>query len=102
MVRHFVAHHPDVVVLDLGAGLDGRMFRVDPPPTVDWYDVDFPPLNRPTSHFPSGELALNLYTAQAIWAIKHAPRQPERWVGGLKLAEESYPVGRHRVRRRPG
>jgi O-methyltransferase involved in polyketide biosynthesis len=42
MVRRFVVHHPDAVVLDLGAGLDGRMFRVDPPPTVDWYDVDFP------------------------------------------------------------
>jgi O-methyltransferase involved in polyketide biosynthesis len=42
VVRRFVDRHPDAVVLDLGAGLDGRMFRVDPPPTVDWYDVDFP------------------------------------------------------------
>ena len=42
LVRRFVIHHPDAVVLDLGAGLDGRMFRVDPPPTVGWYDVDFP------------------------------------------------------------
>jgi len=41
LVRRFVIHHPDAVVLDLGAGLDGRMFRVDPPPTVGWYDVDF-------------------------------------------------------------
>ena len=42
VVRRFVVHQPDAVVLDLGAGLDGRMFRVDPPPTVGWYDVDFP------------------------------------------------------------
>lgn len=42
MVRRFVLRHPDAVVLDLGAGLDCRMARVDPPPTVDWYDVDFP------------------------------------------------------------
>lgn len=42
VVRRFVADHPDVVVLDLGAGLDDRVFRVVPPPTVDWYDVDFP------------------------------------------------------------
>jgi O-methyltransferase involved in polyketide biosynthesis len=38
----FVARHPDPVALDLGAGLDTRVFRVAPPPTVDWYDVDFP------------------------------------------------------------
>ena len=42
LVRRFVAQHPDGVVLDLGAGLDGRMFRVDPPSAVGWYDVDFP------------------------------------------------------------
>lgn len=163
LVRRFVVHHPDAVVLDLGAGLDGRMSRVDPPPTVGWYDVDFPEvialrrqvlpqptnahsigadltdpdwlddvptdrpavivadglvafltqqdfvslLNRLASHFPSGELAFNLYTAYATWAVKHLPgtaviaggvanpgfndpRQPERWVGGLKLVEEIF------------
>jgi methyltransferase (TIGR00027 family) len=42
MVRRFVLRQPDAVVLDLGAGLDGRMFRLDPPPTVEWYDIDFP------------------------------------------------------------
>lgn len=42
IVRRFVAAEPDAVVLDLGAGLDGRMFRVNPPPTVQWYDIDFP------------------------------------------------------------
>src|SRR5438045_1681839 len=42
MVRRFVLRQPEAVVLDLGAGLDGRMFRVDPPPTVEWYDIDFP------------------------------------------------------------
>lgn len=38
----FVTSHPDAVALDLGAGLDTRMLRIAPPPTVDWYDVDFP------------------------------------------------------------
>ncbi len=42
IVSRFVARHPDAVVVELGAGLDSRMFRVDPPPTVDWYDVDLP------------------------------------------------------------
>lgn len=38
----FVTRHPDAVALDLGAGLDTRMLRITPPPTVDWYDIDFP------------------------------------------------------------
>src|SRR5919107_4661613 len=38
----FVSRHPDAVALDLGAGLDTRMLRIAPPPTVEWYDIDFP------------------------------------------------------------
>jgi O-methyltransferase involved in polyketide biosynthesis len=37
-----VTRHPDAVALDLGAGLDIRMFRIALPSTVDWYDIDFP------------------------------------------------------------
>jgi O-methyltransferase involved in polyketide biosynthesis len=44
VVRRFVVRHPGAVVLELGAGLDGRFFRVEPPPSVSWYDVDFPPV----------------------------------------------------------
>ena len=29
-------------MLHLGCGLDSRVFRVDPPATVRWYDVDHP------------------------------------------------------------
>ena len=42
IARRFIALHPDAVGLDLGAGLDTRVFRLDPPAGVDWYDVDFP------------------------------------------------------------
>jgi O-methyltransferase involved in polyketide biosynthesis len=38
----FVAQHPDAVVLHLGCGLDSRVYRIDPPATVSWYDVDYP------------------------------------------------------------
>jgi O-methyltransferase involved in polyketide biosynthesis len=40
--RTFLAEHPDAVVLHLGCGLDARVYRIDPPPTVDWYDLDYP------------------------------------------------------------
>jgi len=42
VVDGFLARHPDAVVLDLGAGFDTRLARVNVPATVDWYDVDFP------------------------------------------------------------
>ncbi len=41
-VRRFLAGHPDCVVLHLGCGLDTRAYRVAPPPTVTWYDIDLP------------------------------------------------------------
>lgn len=40
--REFLARHPDAVVVHLGCGLDTRYFRVRPPPSVQWIEVDFP------------------------------------------------------------
>lgn len=40
--RSFLADHPNAVVLHLGCGLDARVYRIDPPATVDWYDLDYP------------------------------------------------------------
>jgi O-methyltransferase involved in polyketide biosynthesis len=42
VARGFIDRHPNAVGLDLGAGLDTRVFRLAPPAGVDWYDVDFP------------------------------------------------------------
>jgi O-methyltransferase involved in polyketide biosynthesis len=41
-VGRFTAEHPEAVVVDLGAGLDHRIARSQPPATVDWYNVDLP------------------------------------------------------------
>ena len=41
-VEDFLARHPDAIVLHLGCGLDTRVFRLDPPEGVDWFDVDYP------------------------------------------------------------
>lgn len=41
-VQDFVARNPDAIVLHLGCGLDTRIFRIDPPAGVDWFDVDYP------------------------------------------------------------
>ncbi|MDR7275007.1 class I SAM-dependent methyltransferase [Catenuloplanes atrovinosus] len=42
-VREFLREHDgEVTVVHLGAGLDTRVWRVDPRPGAEWYDVDFP------------------------------------------------------------
>lgn len=38
----FLAAHEQATVLHLGAGLDTRVWRVDPGPGVRWYDIDLP------------------------------------------------------------
>jgi hypothetical protein len=38
----FLGRHPDATVLHLGCGLDSRVYRVDSPPGVRWFEVDYP------------------------------------------------------------
>jgi len=38
----FLRRYPDAVVLHLGCGLDTRAFRINPPSTVQWFDLDQP------------------------------------------------------------
>jgi O-methyltransferase involved in polyketide biosynthesis len=41
LTTRFLADHPDAVVLQVGCGMDSRAFRVNPPASVQWFDVDF-------------------------------------------------------------
>jgi methyltransferase (TIGR00027 family) len=38
----FLDRHPNAVVLHLGCGMDTRAFRLHPPETVQWFDLDQP------------------------------------------------------------
>lgn len=38
----FLAVHQHASVVHLGCGLDSRVFRLNPGPGVEWYDVDYP------------------------------------------------------------
>jgi O-methyltransferase involved in polyketide biosynthesis len=40
--REFLAVHERATVVHLGCGLDARVFRIDPGPGVQWFDVDHP------------------------------------------------------------
>jgi len=41
LTTRYLADHPDAVVLQVGCGMDSRAFRVDPPASVQWFDVDY-------------------------------------------------------------
>lgn len=41
LTTRYLADHPDATVLHLGCGMDSRVFRVDPPAGVEWFDVDY-------------------------------------------------------------
>jgi methyltransferase (TIGR00027 family) len=49
--RAFLADHREAVVLNLGCGLDARVYRLDPPAGVDWYDLDHPAVIRLRERF---------------------------------------------------
>ncbi|HEX2980417.1 MAG TPA: class I SAM-dependent methyltransferase [Anaerolineaceae bacterium] len=38
----FLKEHPNGIVLNLGCGLDSRIYRINPPDNVLWFDIDFP------------------------------------------------------------
>ena len=42
LTNSYLTDHPDATVLHVGCGMDSRVFRVDPPSTVQWFDVDYP------------------------------------------------------------
>ncbi len=42
LTNRYLADHPDATVLHLGCGMDSRVFRIDPPVDVHWFDVDYP------------------------------------------------------------
>jgi len=42
LTNRYLADHPEATVLHVGCGMDSRVFRVEPPAGVQWFDVDYP------------------------------------------------------------
>ena len=42
LTNRYLADHPVATVLHVGCGMDSRVFRADPPASVQWFDVDYP------------------------------------------------------------
>ena len=41
-VNAFIREQPGGVVVYLGCGMDTRVYRIDPPESIAWFDVDYP------------------------------------------------------------
>ncbi|MBW7884295.1 MAG: class I SAM-dependent methyltransferase [Caldilineaceae bacterium] len=73
----FVVEHPDSIVLHLGCGMDSRVFRVDPPPTVRWFDVDYPDVI---------DLRRRLYPERPGYTMIGAALEEPQWLAPVPAA----------------
>jgi O-methyltransferase involved in polyketide biosynthesis len=85
LTSRFLADHPDAVVIQVGCGMDSRVFRVDPPDSVEWYDVDYPDVI---------DLRHQLFPERSAYHQIGAPLDDLRWLDevprdrpGLLIAE---------------
>jgi methyltransferase (TIGR00027 family) len=90
LTNRYLADHPDATVLHLGCGMDSRVFRVDPPASVQWFDVDYPDvIDLRRQLFPQRDAA-----ATGRYHLIGAPLDDLRWLDevprdqpGLLIAE---------------
>ena len=95
LAARYLAEHPDAVVLHLGCGMDSRVFRIDPPASVSWFDVDYPDvIDLRRQLFPDPGTASPLRGDRAAYHLIGASLQDLRWLEevprdrpGLLIAE---------------
>jgi O-methyltransferase involved in polyketide biosynthesis len=85
LTTRFLADHPDATVLHVGCGMDSRVFRIDLPAGVQWFDVDYPDVI---------DLRRQLFPTQDNYHMIGAPLDDLRWLDevprerpGLMIAE---------------
>src|SRR5512146_750624 len=90
LTTRFLADHPDAVVLQVGCGMDSRAFRVNPPASVEWFDVDYPDVIDLRRQLFPGELR----SQTGRYHMIGAPLEDLRWMDevprdrpGLLIAE---------------
>ncbi|MNU93913.1 Leucine carboxyl methyltransferase [compost metagenome] len=81
--REFIAAHGDATVLHLGCGLDTRVFRVDPPFGVDWFEVDYPEVM---------ELRRKLYPVRPGCSLLGSPVTDLAWLGRIPAGKPTLIV----------
>lgn len=75
LTTRYLADHPNATVLHLGCGMDSRVFRVDPPADVDWFDVDYPDVI---------ELRRQLFPERNGYHLIGAPLEDLHWLDDVR------------------
>ena len=86
LTNRYLADHPEATVLHVGCGMDSRVFRVNPPASVQWFDVDYPDvIDLRRQLFPERGAAYHLIGAQLddLHWLDEVPRDRP----GLLIAE---------------
>jgi len=79
LTREFIAGHPEPTILHLGCGLDSRVFRLDPPASVRWFDVDYPEviaLRRRIYPERAGTTMIGSSVTEPQWIAEVPPERP--------------------------
>lgn len=74
LTNRFLADHLDAIVLQVGCGMDSRAFRVDPPASVQWFDVDYPDVI---------DLRRQLFPERDAYHLIGVPLEDLRWLDEL-------------------
>jgi len=80
----YLRAHPDAIVLHLGCGLDSRYYRLDPPPSVEWYDVDYPDV---------AELRRQLFPAREHCHVVAASVTDPAWLSDVSADRPTLMIG---------
>jgi methyltransferase (TIGR00027 family) len=76
LTSRYLADHTDAAVLHVGCGMDSRIFRIDPPASVQWFDVDYPDvIDLRRQLFPEREA-----TSAGQYHLIDAPLDDLRWL----------------------
>ncbi len=70
-VSGFLTRNPAATVVHLGCGMDTRVFRIDPPGEVEWFDVDYPEVVA---------LRRRLYPARVHYHLVASPAAEFGWI----------------------
>jgi O-methyltransferase involved in polyketide biosynthesis len=79
----YLTDYPDAVVLHLGCGMDSRVFRVDPPTSVTWFDVDYPDVI---------DLRRQLYSERPAYHLIGSSLNDLRWLDDVPEARPALVV----------
>jgi len=74
LTTRFLADHPNAVVIQVGCGMDSRAFRIEPPISVEWFDVDYPDVI---------DLRRQLFPGRDAYHLIGAPLDDLRWLDAV-------------------